>query len=210
MENANQLGSCGCVYSEPRLIPSKNGLLADTNIVRPLLPVPRVGRSISITKPKDFSTLTPCELQRSVSSASAKPPRVHFRNCWLCVLTLPWRYAETTPSGGTPSGSSTSSKACVRRGWRFQISNNQHLPNLSPRRDCKPTSAIQQIPACPTQAPSELGWEFSSPPTCSLLRFPGGMATTICRLSSARSTWRKPFPLAFCRRKSRPASPCRS
>src|SRR4029077_2886582 len=45
-------GSCGCVYSEPRLIPSKNGLLADTNIVRPLVPVPRVGRSISVTKPK--------------------------------------------------------------------------------------------------------------------------------------------------------------
>ena len=62
----------------------------------------------------------------------------------------------------------------------------------------------------PTQAPSELVWEFSSPATCSRLRFLGGMATTICRLSSARSTWRKPFPLAFCRRKSRPASPCRS
>jgi hypothetical protein len=63
---------------------------------------------------------------------------------------------------------------------------------------------------CRPPKPSELGWEFSSPATCSQLRFLGGMATTICRLSSAKSTWRKPSPPAFCLRKLRPASQCRS
>jgi hypothetical protein len=60
---------------------------------------------------------------------------------------------------------------------------------------------------CRPLKPSKLGWEFSSPATCSQLRFLGGMATTICCLSSAKSSWRKLSPLAFCLRKLRPASP---
>jgi len=133
----------------------------------------------------------------------------HFRNCWLCVLILPWRRQRLHQLVGLQAGRAPHRRLAVRRSWRFQISNNAALVNLSPRRDCKSTSAIQQIPACPTQVPSELGWEFSLTFTCSLLWFPGGMARTICRLFSARSTWRRPFPFAFCRRKSRPASACR-
>jgi len=50
---------------------------------------------------------------------------------------------------------------------------------------------------CRPLKPSELGCEISSPATCSQLRFLGGLATTICPLSSAQIDVAKTFPDCF-------------
>jgi hypothetical protein len=80
---------------------------------------------------------------------------------------------------------------------------------IAPQRQGSPANKRrgERVRGAAPHMPSKLGWEFSSPATCSQLRFLGGMATTICCLSSAKSTWRKLSPLAFCHRKLRPASP---